>query len=57
MSVLLPSSTLPQVMNRNRLLCWCALRLLFDVASDQVGFVRHQKYPSCFFLSIEADAS
>ena len=26
MRVLLPSSTLPQVMKRSRLLCWCACR-------------------------------
>ena len=53
MSVLLPSSTLPHVMNRSRLLYWCERQVLVDVVRDQIGRVRHQKYPSCFFFSIE----
>jgi len=29
------------------------LQVLLDVRRDQVGDVGHQKYPSCFFFSIE----
>ena len=53
-SVLLPSSTLPQVMKRSRLLCSCWSQIRLDVAGDQVADVCHQKYPSCFFFSIDA---
>ena len=57
--MLLPSSTLPQVMKRSRLLCSCALEVALDVrprsrCSDDVG---HQKYPSCFFFSMDAAGS
>ena len=29
------------------------LQVALDVQSDEVGYVRHQKYPSCFFFSME----
>ena len=29
------------------------LQVSQDVAADEVGTVRHQKYPSCFFFSME----
>ena len=33
------------------------VQVLLDVGGDQVRDVRHQKYPSCFFFSIDADWS
>jgi hypothetical protein len=55
-SVDLPSSTLPQVMKRSRLLLLVLRagrpRRRRPMNSDEA---RHQKYPSCFFFSIEAD--
>ena len=37
MRVLLPSSTLPQVMNRSRLLYWCEVRYSSMFVGDQLG--------------------
>ena len=53
----LPSSTLPQVMKRSRLLCSCWCRYASMSVAIRSRNVRHQKYPSCFFFSIDADWS
>ena len=33
------------------------LQIALDILSDEVGDMGHQKYPSCFFFSIEPDES
>ena len=55
MSVDLPSSTLPHVMKRSRSLVLVRAQVGLDVGADQLRDVRHQKYPSTFFFSIDAD--